>query len=140
MRRAPSPPSAAAARRADAAALAALPFPPHPPLAGSEPGSFAEGTITKRLPAIMDTVLADLDRAAAAPPLAGAPGAGAAAAAAAAAVRAMQAEMPADATLTPLAAPAGAPGHLVETVDWTNACVEAWQRRGAEVRRRRRWG
>jgi hypothetical protein len=37
-----------------------LPFPPVAPLIGSEKGSFAEETITTRLPAIMDTVLADL--------------------------------------------------------------------------------
>jgi hypothetical protein len=40
--------------------LLALAFPPVQPLIGSEAGSFAEETITTRLPAIMDTVLADL--------------------------------------------------------------------------------
>ena len=39
---------------------ASLPFPPHQPLAGSEKGSFAEGTITKRLGAIIDSTLADM--------------------------------------------------------------------------------
>jgi hypothetical protein len=40
--------------------LLGLPFPPVQPLIGSEAGSFAEETITTRLPAIMGTVLADL--------------------------------------------------------------------------------
>jgi hypothetical protein len=40
--------------------LLGLAFPPVQPLIGSEAGSFAEETITTRLPAIMDTVLADL--------------------------------------------------------------------------------
>jgi hypothetical protein len=40
--------------------LLGLPYPPVQPLIGSEAGSFAEETITTRLPAIMDTVLADL--------------------------------------------------------------------------------
>ncbi|GBF90174.1 hypothetical protein Rsub_03307 [Raphidocelis subcapitata] len=132
---APSPAAAAAAAAprgaavpADAAALSALPFPPHPPLAGSERGSFAEGTIKKRLPAILDTVLADLAAFAAA-----SPAAAEAAAAASEAVRAMQAEMPADGRVTPLAAPRGAPAHLREVVEWTNAGVAAWQRRGEKL-------
>lgn len=37
-----------------------LPFPPFQPLAGSEKGSFAEGTISKRLPAILDGVISEL--------------------------------------------------------------------------------
>jgi hypothetical protein len=135
MRRAPVPgaPAAAAAAAAFAATLSRLPFPPHPPLAGSEPGSFAEGTIKTRLPAIMDTVLADLDRLLTTPPFAASPDAQRQVAAAAAAVRTMQAEMPTDAVITPLAAPAGAAAHLVAILDWTNAAVEAWQQRGKEV-------
>jgi hypothetical protein len=72
MRRGPAPPPAAASaspaaaaftHAADAAAVAALlalPFPPVASLIGCEAGSFAQDTITQRLPAIMDTVLADL--------------------------------------------------------------------------------
>lgn len=51
---------AAEARGSDVHALLQLPFPPVQPLIGCEAGSFAQDTITTRLPAIMDTVLADL--------------------------------------------------------------------------------
>lgn len=37
-----------------------LPWPCHMPLAGNEPGSFAEGTITKRLPAILQSTANDV--------------------------------------------------------------------------------
>lgn len=56
----PSSSFAAAARAADVDTLLQLPFPPLQPLIGCEAGSFAQDTITTRLPAIMDTVLADL--------------------------------------------------------------------------------
>ncbi|WIA44274.1 hypothetical protein OEZ86_007083 [Tetradesmus obliquus] len=81
--------------------LLGLAFPPVQPLIGSEDGSFAQETITTRLPAIMDTVLADLK----------AEGASShpqqqalqqQLAAAAAGVRQMQAEMPVDGALQPL--------------------------------------
>eukprot|EP00798_Chlamydomonas_sp_ICE-L_P011370 gene11370-12066_t len=36
-------------------------YPPHMPLAGCEPGSFAEGTISKRLPAILESMLKDME-------------------------------------------------------------------------------
>lgn len=49
-----------AAAAAEVAQLLQLPFPPVQPLIGCEKGSFAQETITTRLPAIMDTVLADL--------------------------------------------------------------------------------
>ena len=39
-----------------------VPWPPHNPLIGSEKGSFAEGTITKRLGAILDSTLSDLSK------------------------------------------------------------------------------
>lgn len=51
---------AAASAAADVKQLSALPFPRVQPLIGCEKGSFAQDTITTRLPAIMDTVLADL--------------------------------------------------------------------------------
>jgi len=124
----------AAGKGADAAFLSTLPFPPHPPLAGSEPGSFAEGTIKTRLPAIMDTVLSDLARLASTPAFDRSTDAGRQVEAAAVAVRAMQAEMPCDARVAPLVAPAGAPEFLGVVVEWTNAAVEAWQKRGQEVR------
>lgn len=38
-----------------------LPMPPQAPLLGSEKGSFAEGTITKRLPAILASTLSDFE-------------------------------------------------------------------------------
>lgn len=55
-------PAAAAAMDAQAVAqhLARLPFPPHMPLAGAEKGSFAEGTIAKRLPAILENTVKDM--------------------------------------------------------------------------------
>jgi hypothetical protein len=52
--------AAAAAAAADVDRLLQLPFPTVQPLIGCEGGSFAQDTITTRLPAIMDTVLADL--------------------------------------------------------------------------------
>ncbi|KAI8476467.1 MAG: hypothetical protein J3K34DRAFT_455780 [Monoraphidium minutum] len=121
----------AAAAAADTAALARLPFPPHPPLAGCEAGSFAEGTIKQRLPAIMGTVLSDLDRLAKAPGFAGDAARAAQIAAAAEAVKQLQREMPADATLTPIAPPPGAPAFLGAVAEWTNAAVAAWQARAA---------
>jgi len=36
-----------------------IPFPPHAPLAGKEKGSFAEKTITQRLPSIIKMALTD---------------------------------------------------------------------------------
>lgn len=51
---------AAPAAAADVEQLLQLPFPPVQPLIGCEAGSFAQDTITTRLPAIMGTVLADL--------------------------------------------------------------------------------
>lgn len=36
--------------------------PPHPPLRGSEPGSFAEGTISERLPAILRSTAAGMSK------------------------------------------------------------------------------
>lgn len=128
--------AAAAVAAADAAALAALPFPPHPPLVGSEAGSFAEGTIKTRLPAIMDTVLADLQLLAETPAFAS-DDARAQIAAAEAAVREMQAEMPADARVAPIEAPGSgsgggaAPAHLGPITAQTNAAVAAWQAKGA---------
>lgn len=88
-----------------AAQLAQLPFPPHTPLAGREAGSFADGTISTRLPAILDTVLADLDRLAREQP--GMPAEQVAAARAA--VQQLQADMRSKAVLPPLVAPTGAP-------------------------------
>lgn len=41
-------------------ALCALPFPTHPPLTASEDGSFAQDTVTRRLPLIVEGVIADL--------------------------------------------------------------------------------
>jgi hypothetical protein len=41
-------------------ALCALPFPPHPPLTAGETGSFAHDTVTRRLPLIVEGVIADL--------------------------------------------------------------------------------
>jgi len=38
-----------------------LPFPPHQPLEGCEKGSFAEATITKRLPSILAGMIKDLE-------------------------------------------------------------------------------
>ena len=52
---------AAAAAAADVDVLLGLPYPPVQPLIGCENRSFAQDTITTRLPAIMDTVLADLE-------------------------------------------------------------------------------
>lgn len=129
-----APAAAAAAGPLDAAALAALPFPPHAPLAGREAGSFAEGTVKTRLPAIMGTVLSDLARLAATPAFASDADKLVQVEAAAAGVRALQAEMPADAALAPLAAPPGAPPHLVAAAAQTNAAVEAWRRRNEEAR------
>jgi hypothetical protein len=126
-------PGPGAAAAVDAAALSALPFPPHPPLAGSEAGSFAEGTIKTRLPAIMDTVLADLTRLAQMPEFAS-DEQQRQISAAAEGVKAMQAEMPADGRVTPLAVPGGSPPYLKKVVDWTNAAVGAWQQRGQQVR------
>lgn len=134
--RGPVAPSAATAGATiSPAQLRSLPFPPHPELVGSQPGSFAEGTIKQRLPAILGTVLADLDRLAASPSFADS------AAVenrrqletAVSAVKELQQEMPADARLVPLRAPEGAPELLRAVVEWTNAGVEVWQRRGEEV-------
>lgn len=107
--------------------LLGLAFPPVQPLIGSEDGSFAQETITTRLPAIMDTVLADLK----------AEGASShpqqqalqqQLAAAAAGVRQMQAEMPVDGALQPLQVPSNLPaGHpLASIIFTTNAAVAAW--------------
>jgi damage-control phosphatase, subfamily III len=49
-----------AAHAARVAALCALPFPPHAPLTASEDGSFAQDTVTRRLPLIIEGVMADL--------------------------------------------------------------------------------
>lgn len=54
--------AAAGVTEASVAQLLQLPFPPVQPLIGCEQGSFAQDTITQRLPAILDTVLADLKR------------------------------------------------------------------------------
>jgi hypothetical protein len=116
---------------ADSAALEQLPFPPHPPLAGSEPGSFAEGTIKQRLPAIMGTVLSDLERLSKAPGFVDSEDSLRQIAAAADGVRQLQAEMPADAVLQPISAPPGSPAFLQEVAQWTNGGVAAWQRRAA---------
>lgn len=45
------------------------PAPAHQPLAGAEPGSFAEDTITKRLPAILESTRKDILQAPVAPGL-----------------------------------------------------------------------
>ncbi|KAF6264621.1 hypothetical protein COO60DRAFT_1698204 [Scenedesmus sp. NREL 46B-D3] len=109
--------------------LLGLAYPPVQPLLGSEDGSFAQETITTRLPAIMDTVLADL----------AAEGAAAAShpqqeqlkqqlAAAAVGVKQIQQEMPVDGALQPLQLPPHLPaGHpLSSIIPTTNAAVAAW--------------
>jgi hypothetical protein len=40
--------------------LSRLAFPPFQPLAGAEIGSFAHGTISKRLPSIVETVITEI--------------------------------------------------------------------------------
>jgi len=118
----------AAVKGSMAAQLLQLPFPPHPPLAGHEAGSFAHTTISTRLPAILDTVLADLDRLASDPAHSGEV-AGAQIAAARADVARLQADMRSNAALPflgPPSPPAPQAALMMHLVSWTNNCLEAW--------------
>ncbi|PNH11643.1 hypothetical protein TSOC_001501 [Tetrabaena socialis] len=121
------PASEACAADAAGAALAArlrsgdtsgLPPPPYPPLRGSEPGSFAHGTITARLPAILASMLADLE----AEGWGGTPG-GEQAAAAVAEMVALREAMLADAALEALRVDGAGPQTQV-LLESANACVE----------------
>jgi len=109
-----------------AAELQKLPFPPCAPLAGHEPGSFAEKTIRDRLPAILDTVVADITRLAATPAM---QAHAADCEAAKAAVLALRGDMVANAGLLPLAVPEASthPQLMTQIVAWTNATLEAWK-------------
>lgn len=118
------------------AKLLQLPYPPHQPLSGSEKGSFAYDTITTRLPAIMGTVLTDLDRLKGTAEFAKQPDWQQQVDVAAAAVRQIQQDMPADAQLLMLSVPeASTDSRLPLIVSWTNACLEAWMHHMSKV-----WG
>eukprot|EP00879_Flechtneria_rotunda_P017888 GHRR01018748.1.p1 GENE.GHRR01018748.1~~GHRR01018748.1.p1 ORF type:complete len:296 (+),score=131.08 GHRR01018748.1:201-1088(+) len=119
--------------------LLQLTYPPVPPLIGREPGSFAQETITTRLPAILDTVLADLEVEGLATPdsslteqqqqdrqqqlqaVAGT-------------VQQIQQDMPADNLLLPLQVPDNLPAThpLQGIIPATNAAVAAWQQHMTE--------
>jgi hypothetical protein len=98
------------------------PFPPHTPLAGSIAGSFAYGTISKRLPAILDTIIRDLEESAAAEPSTASQFN-----AAAKSIEELQQLITSDSELQQLTAPAAASSSLVAAVASTNACLQAWK-------------
>ncbi|KAG2454966.1 hypothetical protein HYH02_000792 [Chlamydomonas schloesseri] len=109
-----------------ATAAAAMPPPPHTPLVGCEAGSFAEATITSRLPAILASMIADVEAEAqqAAAAQAQEPQAAQQVAAGLAELRALRAAMLDNAALPPLVPAATAPAMTQVLLDAANACVE----------------
>lgn len=105
-----------------------LPYPPFTPLEGREPGSFAMDTITKRLPAIMGNVIADL--LSLSQQLSNSQGAAAAIAAATEQVVQMQQAMPLDQAVDPLV-PETENDTLLQIVHCTNSCLQAWASRSS---------
>jgi hypothetical protein len=97
-------------------------FPPHTPLAGSIAGSFAYATISKRLPAILDTIIRDLEESAVAEPSTSSQFNSAAKS-----IEQLKQLITSDADLQQLEAPAAASPSLVAAVASTNACLQAWK-------------
>ncbi|PNW84689.1 hypothetical protein CHLRE_03g154700v5 [Chlamydomonas reinhardtii] len=119
-----------------ATAASAMPPPPHTPLVGCEAGSFAEATITTRLPAILASMIADVESEAAAAAAAAGHGPEATAAQVAAGLselRALRDAMLNNAPLPPLVAAASAPAMTQVLLDAANACVELATARQAEA-------
>jgi len=100
-----------------------VPWPPHLPLAGHEAGSFAEATITQRLPSIIASMVKDIQQmqlgAELAPQVS----------AAVSDIEAMRQEMLRGGEPADLAVPPGASPHLAASVASTNQALAAWRGR-----------